>query len=45
MLKIIRKEQAVYEIVKGIDYDLQSYLQETNKNLMQQCGMEKLIIL
>ncbi|MEC3376337.1 collagenase, partial [Bacillus cereus] len=22
---------AVYEIVKGIDYDLQSYLQETNK--------------
>ncbi|PEG01016.1 collagenase [Bacillus cereus] len=25
------KEQAVYEIVKGIDYDLQSYLQETNK--------------
>ena len=25
------KEQAVYEIVKGIDYDIQSYLQETNK--------------
>ncbi|MED0970739.1 collagenase ColA [Bacillus paramycoides] len=25
------KEQAVYEIIKGIDYDIQSYLQETNK--------------
>ncbi|MCW9134664.1 collagenase ColA [Bacillus paramycoides] len=25
------KEQAVYEIVKGIDYDIKSYLQETNK--------------
>ncbi|WP_242228663.1 collagenase ColA, partial [Bacillus cereus group sp. BfR-BA-01323] len=25
------KGQAVYEIVKGIDYDIQSYLQDTNK--------------
>lgn len=27
------KGQAVYEIVKGIDYDIQSYLQDTNKKL------------
>ena len=35
------KGQAIYDIMQGIDYDIQSYLIEARKERMKRCGMEK----